>query len=74
MNFNYFYLNIFDVSKIVDNIYRGTILYIYIFFFFFIIEIYVYKFSRKNVIMSNVTGLNIHKNKHILTKNVIFII
>ena len=55
--------------------YIEVLFYIYIyFFFFFIIEIYVYKFSRKNVIMSNVTGLNIHKNKHILTKNVIFII
>lgn len=40
------------------------------FFFFCIIEIYVYKFCGKNVSMINVMGLNIHKNKHMLAKNV----
>lgn len=70
MNFSYFYLNnIFDISKTVNNIYRDN-RYFMFFFFFCIIEIYVYKFCGKNVSMINVMGLNIHKNKHMLAKNV----
>lgn len=63
-------LIIFSIYQKLLIIYIEIIAILCFFFFFCIIEIYVYKFCGKNVSMINVMGLNIHKNKHMLAKNV----